>query len=108
MEAVWNSETFETEVKNADLPVLVDFFADWCAPCQMMAPVVERLAEQYEGKLRVGKVNVDAAQDIAQQYKIRSIPTFLFFRGGEVVDRLIGADPKELENKCAALAAEKA
>ena len=78
---------FETEVYQSDIPVLVDFYADWCGPCKAMAPVVEALAEEYRGKAKVGKINTDDNQDIAMEYGIMSIPTFLVFKGGKVVKK---------------------
>ncbi len=85
---------FETEVLQKEGLYLVDFWATWCGPCQMMGPVVDLVAEEYAGKLSVGKVNVDENQEMAMKYGIQSIPTLLFFRGGEVVHRLIGLQPK--------------
>ena len=85
---------FETEVLQKEGLYLVDFWATWCGPCQMMGPVVDLVAEEYAGKLSVGKVNVDENREMAMKYGIQSIPTLLFFRGGEVVHRLIGLQPK--------------
>jgi thioredoxin 1 len=82
--------TFEQDVLNSGTPVLVDFYADWCGPCKMMAPVVEGLAEQFEGTLIVGKLDTDASPDIAVRYGIMGIPTLGYFRAGELVDRLVG------------------
>ncbi len=95
MQVTLNPNNFESEVLNADIPVLVDFWADWCMPCKIVAPVLEELAQEYEGKLKIGKLDVDANADIAAQYNIVSIPTMLFFKGGEVVKQQIGAVPKE-------------
>ena len=89
-------ETFEQEVLKATMPVLVDFWAVWCGPCKMIAPIVEELAVEYEGKLKIGKVDVDNHQQIAMQYGIRSIPTLLMFKGGKVVEQIIGAAPKKM------------
>ena len=89
--------TFDQEVLKSDLPVLVDFWAVWCGPCKAIAPAVDDLAKRYKGKLKVGKMDVDDQQAVAQQYGIRSIPTLLVFKGGRVVDTIIGADKARLE-----------
>ena len=86
-----NSQNFEQEVLKSSKPVLVDFSADWCGPCKMMAPVVDELADMYEGEMKVGKINVDQAPDIAQKYNVMSIPMFAFFKNGEVVETAVGA-----------------
>lgn len=82
---------FEEEVLKSEIPVMVDFWAPWCAPCRIIAPVVEKLAERYEGQLKVVKLNVDENQEYAIRYQVMSIPTLLFFKGGQPVDRIIGA-----------------
>lgn len=89
-----NDSSFQTEVINADKPVLVDFWAIWCGPCKMIAPIVEELAKEYDGKLKVTKMDVDANPRTAMQFGIRSIPTLLVFKGGQVVEQIIGAVPK--------------
>jgi thioredoxin 1 len=86
--------TFDTEVLKSDVPVLVDFWAVWCGPCKAIAPAVEELAKQYKGKVKVAKMDVDEHQQIPQQFGIRSIPTLLVFKGGRVVDTIVGAVPK--------------
>lgn len=78
----------------SDQPAVIDFWAEWCGPCRMISPVVDELAEQYAGKISIGKCNVDEQGDIAMKYMIRSIPTILFFKGGEIVDKQIGAVSK--------------
>jgi thioredoxin 1 len=85
---------FQSEVLNSDRPVLIDFWAVWCGPCKMIAPVVEEIAKEYEGKLKVGKMDVDVNQDTPMRFGIRSIPTLMVFKGGKVVEQIIGALPK--------------
>jgi thioredoxin 1 len=85
---------WDSEVLKSDLPVLVDFWAPWCGPCRMVSPIVEELAEEYSGKMRFYKLNTDDNVDTASKYGIRSIPTLLVFKGGEIVDQLIGFRPK--------------
>ena len=86
--------TFKNEVLESDDLVLVDFWAPWCAPCRMIAPVLEEIANDYNGKVKVVKVNTDENQTMAVEYGIRSIPTIMMFRGGEVIDQILGAVPK--------------
>jgi len=88
-------DNFSQEVLNASVPVLVDFWATWCGPCRMVAPIVEELAGEYEGRAKVAKLDVDAAQKTASEFGIRSIPTLLIFNGGKVADQIIGAVPKK-------------
>lgn len=87
---------FEELVKNSDKPVLVDFWAEWCGPCKMIGPLVEELANDYEGRAVVGKVNVDENPNISMEFGIRSIPTLLVFKGGQIVDRHVGTAPKDV------------
>lgn len=99
MEYKFTSENFEKEVLASEIPVFVDFYADWCGPCKMMAPVVEKLAEKYEGKLKVGKCNVDEENELAARYRVMSIPTMMVFVNGEVRETIVGAvSQTELEN----------
>jgi thioredoxin 1 len=91
MEYKFTTENFETEVLGSELPVLVDFYADWCGPCKMMAPIVERLAEEYDGRIKVGKCNTDENMPLIQKYRVASIPTFMIFKGGQPVAVYMGA-----------------
>jgi len=88
-------DNFKTEVLASEHPVLVDFTATWCGPCQQLAPVIDSLAEKYDGKAKVGKVDVDSNQGTAARYQVRGIPTLLVFKGGQVVDQVVGAVSKE-------------
>ena len=94
MAVEFTDANFEEQVLKSDKPVLVDFWAEWCGPCRMVGPVVEELSNDYSGKAVVGKVNVDQNPGVAAKYGIRSIPTILFFKNGEVVDKSVGAVPK--------------
>jgi thioredoxin 1 len=87
---------FETEVKKPGAPILVDFWAEWCGPCRMVAPVLEKLADEMDGKVRIGKVNVDDESSLAGRYGIQSIPTLLLFKDGKVVDQYIGATSRDV------------
>ncbi|OGW97745.1 MAG: thioredoxin [Omnitrophica WOR_2 bacterium GWA2_45_18] len=88
-------KNFEKEVLEAELPVLVDFWAEWCGPCRMIGPIVDEISQDLTGKLKVVKVNVDEAQELAASYNIMSIPTLLLFKGGESVDQIVGAMSKD-------------
>ncbi|GKS57891.1 thioredoxin [Nitrospira sp.] len=107
-----DDKSWDAEVAKAPELVMVDFWAVWCGPCQMVAPIVDELAQEYEGKLRVRKLNTDENPEIAGRYQIMSIPTILFFKNGELVDRLVGARPKrqfkELIDKLLAQSSAKA
>lgn len=88
-------ENFNDEVKNSDLPVLVDFWASWCGPCRMVAPIIDELADDFDGRAKVGKVNVDEQRELASEYRVMSIPTIIVFKNGEIVDKAVGVRSKE-------------
>jgi len=90
----FTDDNFDTEVLKSELPVLVDFWAEWCGPCKMIGPIVEEIAGDYAGKVKVGKVNVDFNNQVAMQYGIRGIPALLVFKGGAVANQIVGAVPK--------------
>jgi len=90
----FTDDNFDTEVLKSDLPVLVDFWAEWCGPCKMITPIIEEISSDYAGKIKVGKVNVDFNNQVAMQYGIRGIPALLVFKGGAVANQIIGAVPK--------------
>jgi len=93
MEVTITSENFAS-LKNGELPLVVDFWATWCGPCRMLSPIIAELAEEYEGKLVVGKCDVEENEDLALEFGIRNIPTILFFKNGEMVDKMVGAQSK--------------
>jgi len=96
---IFNQDSWEEKVLNSNLPVMVDFWAEWCAPCHMIAPLIEKMAEEYQDKVKVGRLNVDENPNIAAKYKIRGIPTLLFFKNGQVVDQVVGVTPEYVLNK---------
>ena len=99
MEVTITNENFES-LKNGEQPLVVDFWATWCGPCRMVGPVISELAEQYDGKITVGKCDVEENEELAVEFGIRNIPTILFFKNGQVVDKLVGAQPKaKIEEK---------
>ncbi len=95
MEIVITNENFEKEVINSEIPVLVDFWATWCGPCRMLAPVLEQLATEYDGKIKVGKVNVDEQMALAVKFRVESIPTLMLFKNGELVKKSLGFMEKD-------------
>ncbi|MCK5466769.1 thioredoxin [Candidatus Parcubacteria bacterium] len=96
MEIEFTDQNFEEEVEKSELPVLVDFWAIWCGPCQMMGPIIEELAEKFDGKMKIGKLNVDENSETAGKYEVLGIPSLKFFKNGKVVDEITGLQPKEV------------
>lgn len=93
-------QNFQEEVKNSQMPVLIDFFADWCPPCKMLAPIYEQLSEEFEGNVKFTKVNVDKEQSLAQKFNVESIPVIVMIKDGEEIDRIVGGtSEKELKQK---------
>ncbi|MBD3270770.1 thioredoxin [Candidatus Peregrinibacteria bacterium] len=91
----FEDSNFEQEVLKSDIPVLVDFYAEWCGPCKMMAPIIDKLAEEYEGKVKIGKVDVDSQPENSQKYQVQSIPTLIIFKDGEPINQMVGFQSEE-------------
>ena len=103
MELTITNENFES-LKNGAQPLVVDFWATWCGPCRMVGPVISELAEEYDGRIAVGKCDVEDNEDLAVKFSVRNIPTILFFKGGQLVDKMVGAQPKaKIQEKFEAL-----
>ena len=96
MEYRFNEKNFTDEVIKSDIPVMIDFYAEWCGPCRMMSPIVEEFAKNYEGKVKIGKINVDEESDLAMRFGVQSIPSFIFIKDGKVIERITGAMPKPI------------
>ncbi len=104
MEYKFTTDNFQTEVLESEIPVLADFYADWCGPCKMMGPIVKALADKYDGKVKVGKINVDDQPALAQKYRVMSIPTFIIFKDGQEAGTIVGGmSQKDLEAKLEAV-----
>lgn len=96
MEYRFNENNFTDEVIKSDVPVMIDFYAEWCGPCRMMSPVVEEFAKDFEGRVKIGKINVDEESELAMRFGVQSIPSFVFIKDGKVVDSVTGAMPKPI------------
>jgi len=94
MELVINEQNFEQEVVNSDIPVLLDFWAPWCGPCKMLLPVIDEVAKEYDGKIKVGKVNTDENMSLSSKFQITSIPCLIIFKGGKAINKMVGFRPK--------------
>ena len=99
MEFRFNENNYENEVIKSDIPVMIDFYAEWCGPCRIMSPLVEQFANEYAGKIKIGKVNVEEERALAMKFGIQSIPCFVFIKDGKVTDTVVGAMPKEALNR---------
>lgn len=96
---ILTNDNFKEEVMHSDLPVLIDFWATWCGPCQMVAPIIDQLATEYNGRIKVGKINVDEQVNLASTYKVMSIPTIILIKNGQIIEKMIGVRSKsDLEN----------
>jgi len=99
-----NETEFQNEVIKSNIPVVVDFFATWCGPCKLIAPILDQLAGEFDGAAKIVKLDVDQAKEVAIEYGIKSVPTLVFFKDGEIIDKVVGAQPKsELKSKIAAM-----
>ena len=95
MEIILNNDNFTSEVLQSPIPVLVDFWAEWCAPCKLIAPALAEISEEYQGKLKIGKLNVDQYSELTQSYNVRGIPNMKIFKHGKIADEIVGAVPKQ-------------
>ena len=98
MEHRFNENNFEEEVIKSDIPVMIDFYAEWCGPCRMMSPVVDQFSKEYDNRVKIGKVNVDEEMTLAARFGVESIPSFVFIKDGKVIDRITGATPRAVLN----------